>query len=566
MGYGVRCRLLVAVSLIFFFCVSSVCAQQIVAPLDIPLFLSGNFGELRHNHFHSGLDIKTGGKTGLAVRAVKSGFISRISVSPYGYGRAVYIVHPDGTTSVYGHLDHFAPEIEQAVRDSQYLKESFTVNLHFTSRQFPVKQGKTIAYSGNSGSSGGPHLHFEFRETATDKAIDPLPFFKDKINDTRPPEIRDIRLFPQPGRGIVNGSAKNQSFSFAAKKKSKKAAVPVKIEAWGDVGVGIKAYDRMNGTSNIYGVNEIQLKVDGKEVFHSVMDAFFIDDTRYLNACIDWTDWIENRSFYTKSFTEPGNFLGLNRSLGNGIITFAEEKVYRLEYMLKDVYGNTARQTFDIKGKPMPLSPHSPGGVQFRCDRDNQYTGKGLSLSIPRKNLYTDSYLNIDTVAGHSPFAPLYMLGDRLPFHSYCPVSLEITNDSYPDKTKYGLVCIYKDQKTWLGGEYRNGRIHGRIRESGNFTVEVDSVPPQIKAVNPSQWGIEKRITFKITDDLSGIASYRGVLDGAFILFEYDAKKNALFAGYDSKRMQKSGQLRLVVTDEAGNSAEFLYFLDWEIR
>jgi hypothetical protein len=508
------------------------------APLNIPLLLSGNFGELRHNHFHSGLDIKTGGKTGLPVRAVESGFISRISVSPYGYGRAVYVVHPDGMTSVYGHLSRFAPEIEQAVRDSQYLRESFTVNLHFTSKQFPVKQGKIIAYSGNSGSSGGPHLHFELRETATDKVVDPLPFFKNKIKDTRAPEIRDIRLFPQPGRGVVNGN------------------LPGAVEAWGDIGVGIKAFDRMNGTSNIYGVNDVQLKVDGKEVYHSVMDAFFIDDTRYLNACIDWTDRMENRSFYTKSFTEPGNFIGINRSSSNGIITFAEERVYRMEYILKDVFGNTARRTFDITGKSLPVPPLSPSGIRFHYDKDNHYTGKGVELEIPRNSLYADCYLTIDTVAGDSPFAPLYILGEPVPFHSGCPVSLKITQDVYPDKTKYGLVHRYKDKKNWLGGEYRAGHIHGRIRESGRFTIEVDSTPPEITAVNLAKWKIKQCITFKITDDLSGIASFIGVLDNSFILFEYDAKKNALFAEYDPKRMKKSGLLHLLVTDEAGNSSE----------
>jgi hypothetical protein len=535
-----------------FFCISGVYARQPVAPLDIPLLLSGNFGELRHNHFHSGLDFKTGGKTGLSVRAVKSGFISRISVSPYGYGWAVYVAHPDGTTSVYGHLSHFATEIEQAVRDSQYLKESFTVDLHFTPEQFPVKQGKTIAYSGNSGSSGGPHLHFEFRETATDKAIDPLPFFKNRIKDTLAPVIMDIRLFPQPGRGVVNGNARNQSI---LRNKNKMDSLSV-VEAWGDIGAGIKAFDRMNGTSNIYGVNEIQLKVDGVEVYHAVMDAFFIDDTRYLNACIDWTDWIENRSLYRKSFIEPGNFQEENRVPGNGIISLTEEKVYQMEYILKDVYGNTARRNFAIAGKAMPIPPCFPNGTHFRYDQNNQYAGKGIELEIPRKNLYADCYLAIDTAACDSPFAPLYILGERVPFHSDSSVSLKITRDIYPDKTKYGLVHRGKNKKTWLGGEYREGCLHSLIRESGSFSIEADSVPPEIKAVNRAKWKVNQCITFKITDNLSGIASWRGALDGAFILFEYDTKKNALFAGYDPMRMKRSGLLRLVVTDEAGNSSE----------
>ena len=532
-------------------------AQNVQPPLDIPLLLSGNFGELRHNHFHSGIDFKTQGRTGLPVKSVKEGFISRISVSPYGYGRAVYIDHPDGTTSVYGHLDDFASKVKTAVVDSQYQKESFAVNLLFTPEQFPLKQGEVFAYSGNTGGSGGPHVHFEFRETDTEKPIDPLPYFKNKIKDTRPPEIRGIMLFPQQGRGVVNGSLDNQSVELT-KDKSGKQSTSTVINAWGRIGVGIKAYDRMNETTNVYGVNEIILSVDGEKVYHSVMDAFSFDDTRYLNTYIDWTEWIENNSFYMKSFTDPGNRLGVNRAFSDGIIDINEERIYSFEYQLKDIYGNTSTLAFNIRGKEdsIPRIPFSE--VRFRFNRNNKYNDKGIDLMIPWKNLYTNLYFNADTISGFSPFAPLYVIGERIPLHTYCPITLDITSDHYPDKSKYGIVHVYKKKRTWLGGEYTDGKISTEIRELGSFSVQIDTVFPVITPVNAAKWEANRRISFKITDNLSGIDSYRGTLNGEFILFEYDAKTNSLFYIYDSKKVKAGIQnLKLVVVDRAGNKAEY---------
>jgi len=532
-------------------------AQNVQSPLDIPLLLSGNFGELRHNHFHAGIDFKTQGRTGLPVKSVKEGFISRISVSPYGYGRAVYINHPDGTTSVYGHLDDFASKVKVAVVDSQYQKESFAVNLLFTSEQFPLKQGEVFGYSGNTGSSGGPHVHFEFRETDTDKPIDPLPYFKNRIKDTRPPEIRGIMLFPLQGRGIVNGNSSNQPIALD-KDKSGKQVIGTTINAWGRIGVGIKAYDRMNETTNIYGVNEIILTVDGEKMYHSVMDAFSFDDTRYLNTYIDWADWIENNSFYMKSFTDPGNRLGVNRAFSDGIIDINEERVYRLEYQLKDIYDNTTILTFNIEGKEDSIPRPPSSEVRFRYNRNNKYNEKGIDLAIPWKNLYTNLYFDVDTINGFSPFAPLYVIGERVPLHTYCPLILDITNDSYSDKSKYGVVHVYKKKRTWLGGEYAEGKISTKIRELGSFSVQIDTVPPVITPVNAAKWEANRRISFKITDNLSGIESYRGTLNGEFILFEYDAKTNSLFYIYDSERMTTGNKnLKLVVIDRAGNKAEY---------
>ena len=555
----------------FFFSFSfQIHAQEITSPLDIPLYLSGNFGELRNDHFHSGLDFKTQGVTGFPVRAVKDGFISRISVSPSGFGRAVYINHPDGTTSVYGHLEHFAQKIESAVRDSQYVKESFSVNLNFYAWQFPVKQGEVFAYSGDTGASGGPHLHFELRNTKTEKTLDPLPFFKNQIKDNRPPEIKGLLFMPQPGQGIVNGSINKQIINVV-KNKSGKYILYKPVKAWGIIGIGIKAFDRMNETSNAYGVKEIRLLVNNEEVYHSVMDGFFFNESRYLNSFIDWNEWKTNRSFYMKSFIDPGNKLGIYRSRSNRLISIQESKDYHCEYILKDAYGNTSTFDFTITGEKQLIPEEKKSGVLFAYNRNNEYKGKGMELNIPEGNLYTDVYLNPNRVSnpvrvetGYSDFAPLYSFGERVPLHNSCTLTLAITNDSYPDKSKYGIISIVNNRPVWLGGEYSERKIKTRIRELGQFTVAIDTVPPEVIPQNPNKWAINKQISFRISDDLSGIDFYQGRLDGKFALFEYDAKTRSLFCNFDAKRMKEGKQiLTLVVRDGTKNETTVSYEVVW---
>jgi len=535
-------------------------SQEIVSPLNIPLFLSGNFGELRSDHFHSGLDLKTQGVTGHAVKAVKAGFISRISVSPSGFGRAVYIDHPDGTTSVYGHLDRFVSKIESVVRDSQYIKESFSVNLVFSEFTLPIKQGEVFAYSGNTGGSGGPHLHFELRDTKTEKPVDPLPAFRNHINDTRPPEIRGLMFFPQLGRGVVNESADKQTVNII-KDQTGKFVLEKPVKAWGLIGIGVKAYDRMDATTNIYGVKEIRLTVDNVEIFRSVIDIFSFDESRYLNSFIDWEEWKTNQSFFMKSFIDPGNKLSIFRSYSNGLISIQETRNYKFEYSLKDSYGNTTTFAFNVAGERQQVPEEKKEGVFFPFDRNNEYSNKGISLSVPYGSLYNDFYLNVEAIpSGLSLFAPLYTFKNRTVLHNACLLTLTITNDLYHDKSKYGVVSVSKNKFSWLGGEYEAKKMKVRIRELGQFTVAVDTVPPVVIPVNRAKWTINQCITFKISDNLSGISFYQGRLNSQFVLFEYDPKTNSLFCKYDAKRMKKGKQiLTLLVRDGAKNETVEYY-------
>jgi hypothetical protein len=284
------------------------------------------------------------------------------------------------------------------------------------------------------------------------------------------------------------------------------------------------------------------------------MESFSFEDTRYLNSFVDWTAWKENKSFFMKSFIEPGNYFDVYRSTHSGLISISEEKKYRMEYSLKDAFGNTTSFSFDITGEKSIVPKEKEEGVLFVCSHDNDYNGLGISLHIPWKSLYTNTVLYPDTTNAYSPFAPRYSLGVKIPLHTYCALTLDIPNDSFPDKEKYGVVSVAGGQTSWLGGKYENGKMTARIRELGQFSVMIDTVPPVVTPVNPAKWTLNQRISFKISDNLSGIESYEGTLDGQFVLFEYDAKTKSLFCPYDDQRMKRGIQtLMLTVTDAAGN-------------
>lgn len=542
----------------------SALSQTAISPVDIPIYLSGNFGELRNNHFHSGIDFKTQGRTGLPIKAVKEGYVSRINISPSGYGRALYIDHPDGTTTVYAHLDRFNKAIESFAVDSQYIKQSFRIDMKLAPGQFPVKQGEIIAYSGNTGSSGGPHLHFELRETSTEEPHDPLVLYTQKIADKRAPEVRSFMLYPQKGQGLVNGKSSKLMLSFKKDKNGKTSLAPLPVKVWGKVGFAVRAYDYINTTPNVLGVKEIILKIDSNTVYHSDMTHFSFAETRYLNSFIDWEEWTVRKSFYMKSFIEPGNKLRIYRGSGDGIVDFNEERTYRVEYILRDLHGNTTTHTFNIQASRQNIPPYRPSGIYMLYGQDNLFEQDGISLSIPKGNLYTDIAFDYTTGTSGSPFSPLFQLGERTPLHSFCPLSLPVANDLFPAKEKYGIVQLIQGKKNWIGGSYKEGKLQTRIRELGSFFIDIDTIPPKVSPLNKANWAKNKNIAFKISDSQSGIASWTANLNGQFVLFELDAKRDLLFCQYDPRRMP-SGKclLFLEVKDGCNNITRYEETINW---
>ena len=539
-------------------------AQQLRKPMDIPVLLSGNFGELRSNHFHSGIDFKTQGVEGKPIHSVQDGYVSRISVSPWGYGNGLYITHPDGTTTVYGHLQKFSQKITAYLKEKQYEQESFNVNLSLAPDELPVKEGELVALSGNTGSSGGPHLHFEVRDTETEEPMDPIEYYKDLIKDTQAPKIQGIMVYSMPGKGVVNGSRRKLELKPVTAKNGKQTLTG-KIEAWGEIGLAVKGYDYMDNTSNIYGIKDITLTADSQVIFHSNLDRFAFDETRYLNSFTDFEEWKEHRSFYIKSFVDPGNRLRFIESLNRGILTINEPRTYHLTYKLADAFGNTTQLSIQIEGKEQPIPEVDTENTElFHWWSDNRFGAKGIRLTIPKGNLYDDLYFRYSVKEDSAALGATHILHNKpVAFHKSAKLSLRLQTDTLDNKQQYGIVRLQNGRRSWTGGVYRNGWVDADIKEMGSYTLGQDLVPPTITPLNPATWVSQQAITLRLSDNLSGVQTYRGEIDGQYVLFEMNSK-SVITYHFDKERLARGKHtLKLVVTDACGNQSTYTYPFTW---
>ena len=524
-----------------------------VSPFDFPLLLSGNFGELRANHFHGGVDFKTQGVVGKPIRCIADGYISRVTVTPGGYGQAVYITHDNGYTSVHGHLHKFMTEVEQVVEAYQYEHETFAVDLTFGPDRFPLKQGEVFALAGNEGYSFGPHLHMELRKTDTGEYIDPLQFYTDIIKDKTAPRATHIMLYPHAGKGVVAGSSKKKALPLAA--------LQTPVTAWGKIAAGIKAYDYMDGTSNNYGVRSVTLLVDSVEVFRSTVDGFLPDENRMINAWTDYEEYATRGSWFMRSQILPGNtWRMLQADEEGGVVTINEERLYEFCYVLEDLYGNRRTYRFKVQGKKQPIEPLYKGKHYLSWNQGNVIQKPGMELVIPKGMLYEDVDLNCKVIADSLNISFDYQLHDRpVPLHAGCSLMIGVRNYPIPDMTKYYVVRKYKGRKASAGGYFEEGFMHANIRELGTYSVALDTVAPRIVPLNRPQWK-GGNIRFKIRDAETGIKDYKVYIDGAFVLFKFSSK-NAVLSCMHPSRIKKGMKHRMevVITDYCGNVAREEY-------
>lgn len=522
-------------------------------PFDFPITFSGNFGEIRANHFHGGLDFKTGGTIGKPVRALADGYISRIRVT-HGSGYVLDVAYDNGYSTINRHLSAFVGDVARRVEDLQYEKENWEVEITPEPDEYPVKAGQIIALSGNTGYSFGPHLHLDMIETATDEYIDPLPFFMNKVKDKTAPRAEGIMLFPQPGKGVVEGKQTRRAFP----------AHPTKpITAWGLIGAGIRAYDYMDGVQNKYGVKTVILEVDGEEVFRSTIDRFAYEENRYINS---WT-----HGQYMKSFIEPGNRLRmLQASNGNrGLVEINEERPYRFVYTLSDALGNTSKVRFTVQGQKTTIAPvEHREKYALKWDKVNYLQEPGLELVIPKGMLYDDVLLNYSVRADSGDIAFTYQLNDtRIPMHNACDLRIGLRRRPVEDVTKYYVAGVTaRGGKYRIGGKYEDGVMKVRIRDLGTYTVAVDTVPPVITPVNQAQWGRTGKIIFKAKDKETGINTYRGTIDGKYALFgKPNSISGNLVCELDPKHVEKGGKhvVEMTVTDGCGNRTTGQFEFVW---
>lgn len=526
------------------------------SPLPIPLILSGTFGELRTNHFHSGIDIKTQGKEGVPVLAVAAGQIVRIKVSPYGFGNALYVRHNNGYTSVYAHLKSFDKSIEEYVRSQQYIKKEFSVDLFPHASQFVFKQGDTIALSGNSGGSGGPHLHFEMRDTRTEKIINPLLFFD--IEDTKRPELLDLQFYDYHKNDLKESKkynlvkGKNGRFQLAGN-----GVINVK----GKPGFAIRTFDRLNKANNKNGVYSIELKIKG-QVYHSFeMETFAFSETRYINSHIDFGQKQCCGRTMNKLMVEPNNQLSIYKGTSKmNLPELLEDSIYPVEILVKDIKGNTSTLEFKIKKQTKPSGEDVLNYSQlplFKYSQTNFFKNEFVDLVLPDGALYSDvNFEYAESPRCKNCLSPIYTLGSRdIPVHKYFNLKIKPSLEFEGDKSKLGIASFKKGRiADFEGGRFENGFVVGRTRQLGDFAVVADTIPPVIRSVNfkngSTVSGIPK-LKVKIADNFAGIKDYSAEMDGEWVLMAFDAKNKLLILDLTKEKLEK-GKHELILTVKDG--------------
>ncbi len=545
-------------------------------PLKKSLGLSGSFGEIRTNSLHTGIDFRTGGQIGSKVHASDDGYVSRLKVSSVGYGNAIYIAHPNGLTTVYGHLHKYSNEIEQYVKEQQYKERSFEVDINLSPNEIAIKRGEVIGLSGNSGSSGGPHLHYEIRKTINQEPQNPA-FSNLNITNNLIPVIRGVWLYnlsntPSP-------STINSREEIIVQYKNGTYACVDTIFADGNLGLGIEAYDYVNSQSLRCGIYSIKMFVNDTLNYHFDMDGFRFNESRYANSHIDYALRQQTGRRAHKLFTEPNNKLRIYKTLkNNGVISTRIGGIYNVRVEISDAYQNKTMLTLVVKGlqnsnsssvSPLPMEQAS--GVLWPYFKDNEFSTSQFTVSMPAEALYNSIYFTYEVADSVGfDYSPIISVHNRFtPVHKNYKLAISSQNIPENLKSKALIATINTKKKIEaVGGTYSNGSVTTRLNFFGDFFVAVDTITPEIKLINTvaeNDYSNEELIMFKVKDNLSGISRITGTIDGKWALFEYDKKNDVVYYKFDSERLHKGKRhkLSLEVADAKGNVSSIDYWFYW---
>ncbi len=548
----------------------TVFGQEYSAPLDIKMLLSGTFGELRGNHFHAGIDIKTDGVEGQKVYAISDGYVSRIKVSAWGYGKAIYINHPDGKTSVYAHLQKFNDKISSLVKAKHYNEEKFEINFFPNKNEVKVKKGEFIALSGNSGSSGGAHLHFEIRDTKSEHPINPLSF-DFEINDNISPVLKKLKIYSF-NNTTINGSTESQIFNI--KKVNNNYSISKTPIINGDFALGIYTYDKSNESHNKNGVYSIKVSVDSNIIYEFTVDKLDFSTSRYINAHIDYKEKKESRNKYHRCYKLPHNKLSnYSNIINEGIISFNDNDLHLLQVEVVDIFGNNSTLSFNVKSTLKNSSITKINEVnsltKFFYKQPNIFKSKDFEMHMEANSIYESlnlTYNTQDSIDGI--FGVLHQVhNDKIPVHKKYVLSIKA---NVPSSLNEKVFIAKKDEYNnfwYKGGSWKNGFLRTKVREFGDFCIVADTINPEIVEVNIFSGKVlnsQSTIKLKIKDKQSGIKSYRGEINGKWILMDYDAKRNLLKFDFKDSNISKGKHIfTLKVIDNVGNTtnykAEFTY-------
>jgi murein DD-endopeptidase MepM/ murein hydrolase activator NlpD len=527
-------------------------------PLDIPMQLSGNFGELRPNHFHAGFDFKTQQKEGLKVYSVAEGYVSRIKISTFGNGKTIYITHPNGYTSVYAHLQKAVGAIQDFITQTHYKEQAFEIEVYLKPGELPIKKGEWIALSGNSGASEGPHLHFEIRDSKTEYIINPMLFgFDSGIKDTKKPLISSIYVYPLTSTTTVNKSQRPILLNYSVQKDG--TFLTDKVLANGSIGFGIITDDYDDVSFNKNGVYSVNSFLNGQPSFGYQFDTYSFDDMRYVNALIDYSKYKKTQQRVQKLFMKNKyNLPFIKTDEAKGQITPIPnlDEVYRIE--VADFFGNKTEITvpiqFDNSSTVIPAEP-KVSNYFIKANKDNIFEKENGTVFFPAGTFYDDFALNFDVKN-----KVLYLHEDTVPAHTNFTISITDSQFSKEQREKMFIGRIDGDKYSYNFTYGKDSIFSAKVKTLGKYKLVSDTLAPKISMSKPieGKWVSDNTIQFHISDVSSGIKSYNGYLNGKWVLFEYDNKTTKITHTLnDEFLLEGANELKIIVSDNVGNSTTF---------
>ncbi len=526
-------------------------------PMDIPFILSGTFGELRSNHFHAGLDIKTQQREGLNVFAPAEGFVSRIKISHWGYGKALYVTHPNGYTTVYGHLKKFSPKIEAYIKKRQYEKERFQIQLYPKSTEIRVSKGEIIALSGNSGSSGGPHLHFEIRDTKANP-INPM-LFGIKIPDHKKPIFKNAVAYAKNDTSHINQS--NNYIDLVIKQQNNGDFLANKIYAYGTIGIGVNAIDKLDGAINNNGLYDLKLEVNGEKKYQYRVETFSFIESRYINNFIDYERFIKKNQRIQKCFIDPNTKLSIYRHIiDKGLLLIKDSLDYQIQVTASDYEGNQTKLIIPVQGKKdsiLHFKEIKKTPYYFKTDQINKISDSIITAYFPKNIFCNDFYFDFQYKNGVAQ-----MHNPTVAVHRNFTLSFDVTKYSKDDIKHMYIARKNKSGRLYYNStKYKDHKLYTNTKILGNYTLVKDFEKPKIFPHNFKENQLLTKkdyLMVRISDKGSGIKSYRGEIDGKWILMEYKPKKGTLTYNFNDKKLiGNEHTLKVIVTDNVNNSTTF---------
>ncbi len=521
-----------------------------VSPIDIPIKLVGNFGELRKNHFHSGLDIKTNEEEGHAIFSITEGFVSRISISAAGYGNAIYVDHPNGLTSVYAHLQQFNPTIAAYVKKEQYKQQKSEIELHPKKGELDVQKGEQIALSGNTGGSTGPHLHFEIRDTKTEDPINPF-LFGFGVSDNKKPLLSQVYIYPIKGE---------------IEKKTKKFLLPnnkLELKGFGKFGIGVKAYDQHDFLDNWNGIHSIKVYANKEEVYILKATRVSFSRPRIINIATDYNAFLNDGSWIYKCFKTEGNDLKMiEKTKQNGFIQLENNQSYDIKIEIEDFAGNQTTKEFKIIGlednnkqlKETVLDNKNQAAF-YSYKKENSFKNENIELTFPKGVFSEDvNFFFKETNDGYEIHDSNY---PALDYFTIKATPKEIAKEDY---AKTIFARHFKKGRSWKkeyeGGAFIDGKIVNQVRDFGVYKFEVDKQAPTIISRMPKSGKVINQLRFTISDEMAGIQSYNVFIDNKWTLAVYDKKYKSLTINLEETVEIGNHTILIEVTDKVKNIAQ----------